>query len=178
MKYFLIIIIALLTFGFCYTVGIFLGFSSFAFAWVLNFSLMALYTFIASRIKFRLNSSYFEPGKFEKRGKLYKAVGVPLYKKLLVWIGWEKLNKKNSVLKPDYNSLKQLEYQTRSSEFGHTLIFVLVNFTAVIVTDTLRDAKWLIILNLLLNLYPVLLQRYNRPRYQMVLFNLQRKAEK
>lgn len=169
MKYFILITVSLLTFSFCYTVGKLFGFSSFTFAWILNFSLMALYTFIAARIPFQLKSSYFKPRKFEKQGRIYRAAGVLVYKKLLVWIGWEKLNKQNYKLKPDFKVLEQLEYQTRSSEFGHAVIFLIVCLTALFLTDTFREAKWLLILNLLLHFYPVILQRYNRPRYKMIL---------
>lgn len=63
---------------------------------------------------------------------------------------------------------KNIEYHTRSSEAGHTLIALLVFLTAAFL-DSLVQAKWLLVTNLLLNFYPVMLQRYNRSHYRRIL---------
>jgi hypothetical protein len=42
-----------------------------------------------------------------------------------------------------------------------------------IVANTWREALWLIVLNVLLNLYPIIVQRYNRPRYKRLLQKIQ-----
>lgn len=82
----------------CFFTGKAFGFSSFTFCWVLNFLLMAWYTYLASKIPLKLNSSYYNQKKFEKNGVIYEYFGITLYKKLLVWTGWEKIKRKKCPL--------------------------------------------------------------------------------
>ena len=153
----------------CYYWGIFSGFTGFSFAWILNFVLMAWYTFLDSLFNWKYESSYFDSLAFEKAGTVYKFFGVHFYRKLLVWTGWEKISRKDMKISSKRNSLELAEYKSRSSEAGHTIIFLIVGFVAILVARNLQEALWLIILNLLLNVYPIMVQRYNRPRYRRLL---------
>jgi hypothetical protein len=83
-------------------------------------------------------------------------------------LGWEKLNKKDNPVARNLKALNHLEYRTRQSEFGHLIIFFIVlGFNIfVAVRYGILASIWLFILNILLNLYPIFLQRYNRPRLQ------------
>ncbi|QNF32686.1 hypothetical protein HUW51_08065 [Adhaeribacter swui] len=111
-------------------------------------------------------SRYFDAFRFEKEGKIYEKLGVHWYRKLLVFIGWEKLNRKNNPVEKSASALFQLERATRASEFGHLVIAVLVLLVSVVVSFkySVLEASWLILLNLLFNVYPIMVQRYNRPR--------------
>lgn len=153
----------------CYLTGRFFSFTSFTFAWVLNFMLMAWYTYLASNLNFRYNSNYFCSTPFEKGGRIYRYFKIDLYRKLLVKIGWEKITRKEYGNKNDLSSWKKREYNSRSSETGHTIIAFIVFILALTLTGTLAEAKWLLITNLFLNIYPVMLQRYNRPRYLRII---------
>ena len=153
----------------CYYTGKFLSFTNFTFAWVLNFTLMAWYTYIDSLFTWKLDSDYFRVRAFEKGGSIYKFFGVNYFRKLLVLVGWEKISRKGKKLSKSRESLKLAEYGSRSSEAGHTVIFLIVLVVTFLVADSLQQAFWLLFLNLLLNVYPVLVQRFNRPRYQRIL---------
>lgn len=169
MKWIKAILATTVSFLICYYWGKFSGFTGFSFAWILNFVLMIWFTYLNFLFRWKYNSSYFNVRPFENGGSLYTFLGVHLYRKLLVWVGWEKLNKKNCKIINKSSALQYAEYKTRSSETGHTLIFFIVALVTLLVAKSLRDALWLIILNLLLNLYPVIVQRYNRPRYKRLL---------
>lgn len=153
----------------CYYWGRFSGFTGFSFAWILNFVLMAWYTYIDSLFNWKYKSSYFDSQAFEKGGSVYKFFGVHFYRKLLVWTGWEKISRKDTKISNKRKSLELAEFKSRSSEAGHTVIFLIVGFITVVVAGNLQEVLWLIILNLLLNVYPIMVQRYNRPRYRRVL---------
>ncbi|GGK63598.1 hypothetical protein ACD591_00860 [Rufibacter glacialis] len=153
----------------CYGVGRFLGYGSFAFAWVLNFMLMAWFTFLVNQMSPNLQAGYFLPKPFEKEGKLYQYAGIHAFRKMLVWIGWEKLMRKEHGLKINATSLRQLEYNTRISETGHLFIFLIVLLVTFLVTMHNTGTLWLWLTNILLNVYPVFLQRFNRPRYLKIL---------
>lgn len=152
-----------------YAMGVMFGFTSFIFSWELNFLLMIWYTLLVSQIKPKLNLNYFKVKPFEKDGKLYKYFGVYLYRKLLVWVGWEKISRKNNPVKNDRALLSICEHNTRLSELGHTLIAIIVFITTICVSSSLNQAKWLIITNILLNIYPIMVQRFNRPRYTRII---------
>ncbi|MBD3629660.1 hypothetical protein [Cyclobacterium sp.] len=152
-------------------VGSWQGLHTFSFAWVLNFLLMTALLAYTETLQPALQSDYFETKKWEKGGTVYRWLGVNGFRKLLVWIGWEKLNKTSRPVKKDRAALEQLEYKTRQSEFGHAIIFivVLVFGTAVAFFYGIRESFWLFFLNVVLNGYPIAVQRYNRPRLQRVL---------
>lgn len=154
-----------------YAIAVWQGLGSFLFAWILNFLLMVVVLYFTESTKPKLTSNFFESKKWEKEGRIYEWVGINFFRKLLVIIGWEKLNKTNNPVKKDLNTLIQLEYNTRKSEFGHILIFIIVLAVTIFVTIqfSMKETIWLIILNVILNVYPILLQRYNRPRIKRLM---------
>jgi hypothetical protein len=139
---------------------------SFIFAWILNFMLMMSLLSFTQTLKPKLTANYFKTQKWENEGKIYQFFGINIFRKILVWIGWEKLNKKANPVKRNLDSLKKLEYGTRQSEFGHLVIFfIVVMFNVFVAIEYgIMKSMWLLILNFILNFYPIILQRYNRPR--------------
>ncbi|WP_183906736.1 glycosyl-4,4'-diaponeurosporenoate acyltransferase CrtO family protein [Rufibacter immobilis] len=145
------------------------GYASFGFAWTLNFLLMAWFTLLVNQLKPNLDSSFFLPKPFEMEGKLYRYAGINVYRKLLVWTGWEKITRKGNAIQANVASLRTLEYNSRVSETGHLLIFLIVLTVSLMAVATVREAKWLWLTNILFNVYPAFLQRFNRPRYLRLL---------
>ena len=166
-------LISVTAFLICYGTGLFFGFTGFIFCWVLNFILMAWYTLISQKLDLDLNSPYFEEKPWEKNGKIYQSLGVDFYRKLLVWAGWEKIVRSKNNFKHKLSSLKEIESKMRDSELGHLVIAIIVFITAFLTADSLKEARWFIITNLLLNIYPVMLQRYNRPRLKRIIEHFQ-----
>ncbi|MCC9167909.1 hypothetical protein [Pontibacter harenae] len=130
---------------------------------------MAWYTILFNLFKPKMDWGYFEDKPFEKEGKLYKYFGVHFYRKILVWIGWEKMYRQKNPMKANLTTLRARDYNTKESEFGHLIIAMIVFAFTVWFTKSLDEAKWLIITNLFLNIYPIIVQRYNRPRYSRVI---------
>src|SRR5690606_17917420 len=164
-----------LLFAGCTVVGVafWQGLPSFIFAWVLNFMLMVGVLYITQTFKPRLASTYYHSKKWEAEGKIYKWLGVDIFMKVLVWIGWEKVHKASNPVKKNLESLRHLEYGTRQSEFGHLIIFFIVLAVTLFVGFYygLKQSLWLLILNILLNAYPIGVQRYNRPRLRKAIAN-------
>lgn len=159
------------------TIGVTIGIISyiemkgFLFAWILNFMLMMCVFIFTETLKSPFISSYYSIQNWESGGKIYETLGINLYRKLLVSIGWEKLNKKGNPVKKDVDALVRLHYRTKQSEFGHLIImFIVLGFNIYVVFRFgIVESLWLFILNILLNVYPIFLQRYNRPRLQRAL---------
>lgn len=161
---FIIIITFALTYGLAYYVDM----QGFLFAWILNFLLMGCVLSYTETLKSPLTSAYYQDKAWEQRGKIYEYLGINIFRKALVWIGWEKLNKKSNPIEKNTQTLLQLHYRTRQSELGHVIIFIIVlGFNAWVAFQYgFNKSMWLLALNILLNLYPILLQRYNRPRIE------------
>ncbi|MFZ6820005.1 hypothetical protein [Undibacterium sp. Ji22W] len=162
---------------------IFLAYSmrmqSLSFAWALNFLLMFWVSIFTETQTKELTSPYYTAKAWEREGKLYGYLGINLFRKMLVIIGWEKLNKKSNPIEKNVKALEHNLLRTKKSELGHLIIFLIVLVVSVVVAVNrgLRDAMWLIIFNVLFNLYPVLLQRYNRPRIERALQLIRRNEQ-
>jgi len=167
-KFILLTLIILLTVGLTCGLVFYIGVEGFLFAWVLNFILMMCVLIFTETLKPNFVSNYYKEKVWEHRGKIYEKLGINIFRKLLVLVGWEKLNKKANPVKNNIEDLTHLEYRTKQSELGHIIIFFIVlGFTIyVTIKFTFAESLWLIFLNVILNVYPILLQRYNRPRLQ------------
>lgn len=165
---FILILIPIVTIALVYALIHFIGMQGFAFAWSLNFLLMACALTFTETLKSPLTSTYFNEKEWELKGKIYESFGVNFYRKLLVWVGWEKLNKKSNPIEKNTNALVHLHYRTKQSELGHLIILIIVlGFNIFVAFEFgVIQSLWLLILNVLLNLYPIFLQRYNRPRIE------------
>ncbi|WP_285009686.1 hypothetical protein [Pedobacter faecalis] len=154
-----------------YTVKI----NTFQFAWLLNFLLMICMTFASQARQNKLTSTYYEQKAWEQKGRIYEYIGINFYRKLLVWVGWEKLTRKTLPIENNTEALTRLYRQTKISERDHAVIFMIVLGFNVYVALIFGFSKSLslLILNILLNLYPIFLQRYNRPRIKRALSSSQ-----
>lgn len=170
-KIFLLIFIVIVTIVLVYALIHYIGMQGFLFAWTLNFLLMSCVFAFTETLKSELASSYYAEKAWEQRGKIYESFGINFFRKLLVWIGWEKLNKKANPIEKYTKALMHLHYKTKQSELGHIIILIIVlgfNIYAAFKYGVLQSL-WLLILNIVLNFYPILLQRYNRPRIERAL---------
>jgi hypothetical protein len=167
-KSLLLIFIAVITILLVYALVHYIGMQGFLFAWTLNYLLMSCVFAFTETLKSELASSYYIEKPWEQRGKIYESFGINFFRKLLVWIGWEKLNKKANPIEKNTKALMHLHYKTKQSELGHIIILIIVLGFNIYVAFKfgVLQSLWLLILNILLNFYPILLQRYNRPRLE------------
>lgn len=138
---------------------------SFLFALNFHFVLMGWYAFSLPYLKLTYKESYYDSKKIENKGKVYVYFGVNFFRWFLKKIGWDKAsNISNGRIKKNLDRLKKREIHTREAEFAHLILF----FHFVLIAFYLSfnfDVTWLLILNIILHIYPVFVQRYNRPRY-------------
>jgi nitrate reductase NapE component len=153
------------------SVALWKGLYSFVFAWILNLMLMMAILEFTKTFKPKLLSTYYNTRTWEADGRLYKWFGVNWFRKLMVWIGWEKLNKAANPVNKSLAALNHLEYNTRKSEFEHSILFFIILALTLFVGFYygFKQTIWLLFLNVLLNAYPVFVQRFNRPRLQKAL---------
>ena len=160
--------------------GLFIAFpytsiSSLLYSITLSFLMMIWISIVVSLLRPALKSPYYNSRPFEKEGRVYKYLGVDFYRKLLVLSGWEKNRKKETPISRSLELLKYYEYRTRASEFGHAIIAIIIVFITIYVciAYSFKETVWLIVLNIFINIYPIIVQRYNRPRVQRVIRKLE-----
>ncbi|MEI6138159.1 MAG: hypothetical protein WCP85_02790 [Mariniphaga sp.] len=126
----------------------------------------------------RIILGYFRPKAFEFYGDstIYDLIGIKVYKKYLPTTGdlvrrWRKINQIEIGKTNQIRELYRYERKTRTYEWRH-LIGVVVFVVLIFFIErklTIYDWIFLPILNLVINIYPIFLQRYNRIRILKVL---------
>lgn len=155
---------------------LFIGPAGFSFAVVTHFVLMAwVSAIVGPRVQIP-NRGWLWVGRWESR--LYPALGVRLFGKLLDVIGWNRVIAEERGFNGTREGLQELDQHTRRSEVGHSLCILVTVAMAlgVLSTGAWQGAAWLVALGLLLHLYPALLQRLLRARIQSVADKLSRKS--
>jgi hypothetical protein len=150
---------------------------SLSYSITLNFTLMIWMSIGQTLLRPELRSSYYNSHPIEEEGRIYKYFGVHFFRKLLVISGWERSRKKETPIRKSLIILEYYEYRTRASEFGHSIIAIIIIFISlyVCIVYSFKETIWLIILNIFMNIYPIMTQRYNRPRVQRVIKKLKSK---
>ena len=152
----------------------FMSMGSLLYSITLIFVLVIWMSIVETLLNPALKSSYFNSHRIEVEGKIYKYLGVHLFRKLLVLSGWERSRKKETPIRKSLILLEYYEYRTRTSEFGHVIIAIIIALISVYVCAiySFKETLWLISFNVFMNLYPIIVQRYNRPRVRRVIKKL------
>lgn len=147
---------------------VFIGRTGFAFALVTHFLLMAwVSSMVGPRVRLP-DHGWFRVGRWESR--LYPALGVRLFGKLLDVTGWNRVVARERGFNGTRAGLEELDQHTRRSEVGHSICVVVTGALAlgVLSTGEWQGAVWLVALGLLVHLYPALLQRLLRARIHAI----------
>ncbi len=147
-------------------------FTTLGLAAILNLFITGIFAFVgfAYKTSMLLPNSYYAINKPEILKKIYKLLGIKYFKWFLLKIFWGKKENKAKYFNGSKSGLEQFDFQTRQSEFGHLgaviivtvvsiLLFYKSHFTLAIITLTI---------NLIFNLYPIILQRMHRLQIERI----------
>lgn len=168
-------------FGICIGLAEIIPATHWGYAISVNFLFMMAFTLLFDGVlKPTFASPYFSCHTLEQNGRIYRWAGIRGYVWLLRGIGWERLQRKDAPIKARLESLCGFERITRSSEAIHSLAAVCVTTCAVWagVRYSAQSAIWLCLVSLLVNVYPVMLQRHNRPRVQRAIRLLESRTQR
>jgi hypothetical protein len=127
-------------------------------------------------VPFGLPPRYYRLRTVENDGRLYRRLGVGTFKWLIFKSGVETLNW-SARLSHGRTGLPGLERGIREAETDHTmtlLAMVVVTLYAAM-NGWWAFASWLVLANVVANVYPIMLQRSNRARLLPVLAKLGRR---
>lgn len=111
-----------------------------------------------------VSDAYFAPKQFEKNGTIYKLLGVHIFKRFLPTFGDYAIRITGVSLLKGYSAseLKNYEVLTRIYETIHLVAGILY---LVFLPFSLISCS----ANLVINFYPIMVQRYNRARVYKIL---------
>jgi hypothetical protein len=138
-----------------------------AFAFLLVWSIMCWVALVSMAFPLRLPASYYELRPGERDGRRYERLGVLIAKRVLRRAPLHWLNPKlHFPPVRDAQGLAKVEARMRRAETDHVFMFLAVVpvIGHAIVRGWWDAAAWTLLFDILINAYPVMLQRYNRGR--------------
>ena len=118
-----------------------------------------------------LSSNYYIISNPKLLIKVYNLLGISFFRRALLFFFWGIKKNKVKYFNGTKGGLKNFIYQSKQSEFGHLASLVLifpVSFIFII-KGHLYYAITTSIINIIGNLYPLILQRYHRSRIERIL---------
>jgi hypothetical protein len=145
------------------------GFRSPVFALLVNWLAMSWVAILGQFVRLTYSPGYYATKAFEQNGRVYEYLGIRFFKRLVrrgpfsVFSPTLRFPKEKTI-----PALKGLDGEMRKAEAGHVTIFLLMSgFIGYALFRGWFDAVgWLLLFNLLINGYPIMLQRYNRIKLQ------------
>jgi hypothetical protein len=139
-------------------------------AWVLNMFITGIFAFAG----FALPTHLLLPEKYyvirdpELLREVCKTLGLGRFKKFLLATFWRNKDQRSKYFDGTKKGIATLAEQSKKSEFGHLIPFILLSVASIyLLTLSLPLMACLtFVINILGNLYPVLLQRNHRMRIQ------------
>ena len=145
------------------------------FAFLANWVAMSWVAFSGQFIRIPLPPEYYAPHRFERGGRIYELMGIRLFKKLV-------RRGPLAVFSPTLRfprekvaeALLALASEMCKAESGHVLILAIILVAAAyFALRTWFDAAaWLLLFSIPINVYPIMLQRYNRIKLQELIDGL------
>jgi len=141
------------------------GFRSPASALLITWLAMAWIAVVGQAARLSFPPGYYRARPFEGDGRIYERLGVRLFKKLVrrgplaIFSPTLRFPKERTRA-----GLLNLETEMQKAETGHVLIFVVVLLYTgyLLIRGWFDGAAWTLLCNVLINGYPIMLQRYNR----------------
>src|SRR5574341_1058650 len=141
------------------------GFRSPISALVVNWFVLSWIATVTQVTHLSFPSTYYDTKPFERTGQFYERVGIRLVKKLLRRGPLRALSPTLQFPKEKtVSALRNLENEMRKAETAHTLTFILMLLFGgyAVINGWLDAVMWILLFNIIINVYPIMLQRYNR----------------
>jgi hypothetical protein len=113
-----------------------------------------------------LGSKYYKINNPDWILRIYRQLGLSYFRKFLLFAFWGFQKNKKKYFSGRRAGLDNFIYQTKQSEFGHLGSFVIIFLLSITlaIQGYLFLTLLMFIINIIGNLYPILLQRYHRAR--------------
>lgn len=141
-------------------------------AWVINMFITGIFAFAGFALPTHrlLPARYYRVTNPDQLKRLCEVFGVAHFRKLLLATLWRNKAQQQRYFNGRTDGLEHLAEQSRKSEFGHLLPFLILKAVGVYIVFFVQPVLGglCLIINLIGNFYPVLLQRHHRMRLQRI----------
>lgn len=122
-----------------------------------------------------LQSNYYKLKNTKLLVKIYKIMGIGYYRNVLLILFWGRKNNRLKYFNGTKSGLAKFIYQSKQSEFGHLMAFVCILLLSFVL---LFKGYYLLmvittVINIIGNLYPLILQRFHRVRIEKLTDRIQ-----
>jgi len=117
-----------------------------------------------------IGQSYYRLKNTKRLKQIYTLLQVAIFRKLLLFFFWGRGKNRTKYFNGTRAGLKNFSYQSKQSEFGHLVAVVIIS--AVSIPLFIKGHFKLVIItsliNVIGNLYPIILQRHHRIRIEQI----------
>jgi hypothetical protein len=149
---------------------------------ILNVFITGIFAFLGFAFKTSkvLPSSYYQIKNPKRLKLIYRILGLKYFKWFLLKVFWGKEKNRKRYFNGGKSGLENFDMQTRQSEFGHLAALVAVSIASIY--SLLMGHQLIFIIstaiNILGNLYPIILQRVHRIQIERLTAIVDRKQNK
>lgn len=117
-----------------------------------------------------LGQGYYKIKNEKELTQIYRLIGGKYFRYLLLLFFWGRKKNRKSYFSGTKSGLQQLEFNSKQSEFGHLGAFVIIQIIVLILAFQGRQllVSTATLLNILINFYPIILQRMHRYRINRI----------
>jgi hypothetical protein len=141
-------------------------------AFLINLFITGVFAFLGFALPTQklISNAYYSVKKPNKLKKIYTFLKVDRFRKLLLATFWRNKAQRKRYFNGKPEGISILEMQSKKSEFGHLLPFIIITTVCVylIVLGLITLAIITFIINIIGNFYPIILQRHHRMRIQLL----------
>lgn len=156
--------------------------ASFIIAWIINLFITGIFAFVGFAFPTQriLPDSYYQIYKPSKLTTTFEVLKVDLFRKFLLATFWRNKAQRKKYFNGKKDGISILVEQSMKSEFGHLLPFIIINLVSayLIAINFFELALFTLLLNIIGNLYPIILQRHHRMRIQLISERQQARKDK
>lgn len=115
-------------------------------------------------------SSYYKVTNQKKLKKTCAFLKVEYFRNFLLATFWRNKNQRKKYFDGTLEGISILDFQSKKSEFGHLIPFIIITVICIyfVILGLFKLAIITLLINILGNLYPILLQRHHRMRIQIL----------
>lgn len=127
-----------------------------------------------------IGEGYYRVKDPAKLMRLSSFLKLKYFKMFLLFVFWGRQKNRKKYFDGTRQGVENFEYQTRQSEFGHLMSFIMIMLVTVLMLVKGQYFMALIttILNIISNFYPIILQRNHRVRIERMKNLMNRKTDR
>ena len=149
------------------------GFIEYVFSWAFPLCVTGIFAFVGFTYPTHsaLPKSYYRVKSPYLIKRVYKVLGVSIFRKFLMIFFWGKSKNRKNFFSGKRDGIEGMMYETKQAEFGHLGAFAVVLVFSIPIGLNAGMTSFAIIsfFNVLGNFYPVVLQRHHRIRLQRIM---------